>query len=313
MGKERVIDISTYNPPNKSKKVNYAAVKADGINYAILKAISKSGAPDKRFEEHLAGCTAAGVHVFATYHYSYATSVQAARSMAQVWLKVVNGRVKLFVLDWEDADCLPKDKKAVDIINAYAEEITKAGYDFAVYTGYYWYNTYLAKYANELPYKFWIARYYAGYKAFTAKSDVNESYIPKINRPLIGWQYTSSGNIHGIEGSVDVNIWYDDIEIPAADIGNKQEKITAEFNPYTVPTSTVKLGTTGNDANWVLWYLWRFGLLLDAEGKNPDVSRVNGMIEEADVEAIKKSQQILGTTADGMVGKITRGLYMKIC
>ena len=86
-----------------------------------------------------------------------------------------------------------------------------------------------------------------------------------------------------------------------------------ETNPYDVPTKTVKLGTTGNDANWVLWYLWRFGLLLNSTGKFPDSSRINGVIDAEDVEAIRRSQQILGTTADGMVGKITRGLYMKIC
>lgn len=312
MGEVKVIDISCYNPADKSKKIDYAAVKKDGIEYVVAKAISKSGAPDRRFEEHLAGCAAAGITVFATYHYSYATSVQMARDMAKKWMKAVNGRVKLFCLDWEDSDTLPKDKRAVDIINAYAEEITKAGYQFAVYTGQYWYNAYLSKYANLLPYDFWIARYYAGYKTFTSKSDVNKSYVPSINRPLMGWQYTSSGNIHGIAGPVDVNIWYKDIEAPKPETKLPNETLF-ETNPYNVPTKTVKLGTTGNDANWVLWYLWRFGLLLDSTGKIPDSSRINGVIDAEDVEAIRRSQQILGTTADGMVGKITRGLYMKIC
>ncbi|MBO5145306.1 MAG: hypothetical protein J6C19_07185, partial [Lachnospiraceae bacterium] len=62
----------------------------------------------------------------------------------------------------------------------------------------------------------------------------------------------------------------------------------------------------------VLWYLWRFGLLLDENGLS-DVKKINGIISAGDVEVIKMSQTLLGTTADGVVGKITRGLYTKIC
>ena len=49
MGEVKVIDISCYNPAVKSKKIDYAAVKKDGIEYVVAKAISRSGAPDRRF------------------------------------------------------------------------------------------------------------------------------------------------------------------------------------------------------------------------------------------------------------------------
>ncbi len=126
------------------------------------------------------------------------------------WMKVVKGRCRLFILDWEDA-VLPKGSRAAEIINTYADEIQGAGYDFAVYTGLSWYNSYLRKYADKLPYEFWIARYYAGYKAFTTSDPVNTKYIPAITHKLIGWQYTSNGQVSGVKGSVDINQWYKEL------------------------------------------------------------------------------------------------------
>ena len=37
MGEVKVIDISCYNPADKSKKIDYATVKKDGIEYVVCK------------------------------------------------------------------------------------------------------------------------------------------------------------------------------------------------------------------------------------------------------------------------------------
>lgn len=305
--KNKVIDLSGYNPSNPNDHINYDKVKNDGINYVILKAINKNNAKDKRFEEHIAGCKSADIKLLSTYHYTYAILKQMARENAKMWMAAVDDRCKKFALDWED-ETLPKDRQAVEIINTYADAIIGAGYEFFVYTSWAWYKSYLKKYKNLLPYDFWIARYYARYKKFTTNDKIDESYMPAISHNLIGWQYTSSGSISGINGAVDMNIWYDGL---TANNTMSIETLIKQ-NPYIEPKQNVRLGTMGNDANWVLWYLYMFGLLLDKNGL-PDVNKINGIITSDIVEMIKKSQAILGTTPDGIVGKITRGLYKKVC
>ncbi len=292
---ELVLDLSGWNEAE-----SYAAVKASGVNYVVLKAVNKSLKADKKFEQHLKGSNEAGMKVIATYHYSYATTPEAARQAASAWIRIVNVRCNLFILDWEDTS-LPKDSKALEVINAYADEIYKAGYQFAVYTGLSWYNSYLKKYADKLPYEFWIARYYAGYKGFTIDDSVNAKYMPVIGHNLIGWQYTSSGNIPGIKGNVDLSRWYNLLLTNNVNTS----KIPADCNPYAEPTVLVRFGTHGEGTKWVQWYLWRFGLI--------DESGIDGIFGIKTNVAVKESQKRLGTIADGIVGKITRALYRKIC
>lgn len=72
-------------------------------------------------------------------------------------------------------------------------------------------------------------------------------------------------------------------------------------NPYTEPAQNVRRGTTGNDAKWVQWCLWRFGLL--------EESGIDGIIGAKSEAAIKESQARLGAKPDGIVGKVTRKVY----
>ncbi len=298
-----LIDLSGWNEVEK-----YEALLKEGVRNVILKAINKNLNPDKKFEQHMKGCEEAGIKVTGTYHYSYAVTVEAAKQAAMEWMKVVNGRCRLFILDWEDA-VLPKSSRAAEIINAYADEIQGAGYEFAVYTGLSWYNSYLRKYADKLPYEFWIARYYAGYKAFTTYDPVNTKYIPAITHKLIGWQYTSNGQVSGVKGSVDINQWYKELSGIHAD-----KTIPADYNPFSEPVQNISFGSSGEGAKWVQWYLWRFGLLL-TDGI-PDKAKVTGYINEESQRAIQESQRRLGLTGrnvDGIVGQITRALYRKVC
>ena len=300
---ETALDLSGWNEVE-----SYALTKAAGINHVILKAVNKSLHPDKKFEQHLKGCADADIKVIGTYHYSYAITVEMARQAARAWIRIENGRCRLFILDWEDA-VLPKSSRAAEIINAYADEIQGAGYEFAVYTGLSWYNSYLRKYADKLPYEFWIARYYAGYKTFATSDPVNTKYIPVIKHQLIGWQYTSSGRVPGVKGSVDINQWYKAIPDTHPD-----KTMPADCNPFSEPVQNIRIGSSGEGAKWVQWYLWRFGLLLTNGA--PDKAKVTGYINEESQRAIQESQRRLGLTGrnvDGIVGQITRALYRKVC
>lgn len=287
---EKVIDLSAWNIVK-----SYDDLKATGIKYTILKAINKNLYPDKQFENHFKGCTNSGIKVIGTYHYSYATTVQKAKEAARAWIKTVNDRCNMFFLDWEDAS-LPKDSRAVDIINAYADEIHRAGHEIAIYCGLSWYNNYIKKYADKLPYDFWIARYYAGYKEFIIEDTVNEKYMPAIAHNLMGWQYTSSGLVPGISGNVDINLWYKNIVLC-----KNLNEITIDFNPFPEPTQIVKLKSKGEDVKWVQWFLWRFGLI--------NKSGIDGVFGINTYAAVVEAQKKLGLAADGIVGKITRATW----
>ena len=122
----------------------------------------------------------------------------------------------------------------------------------------------------------------------------------------MGWQYSSKGVIPGIQGYTDLNVWYKET------FENIQQEIPVEYNPFTEPTFNVAIGKTGNDASWVQWYLWRFGKLTNSTGQ-ADASKINGIFDTETKQQVMAVQALLGLNADGIVGKITRTVWKKIC
>lgn len=298
--KVKGVDLSAWNPIN-----DYAAMEADGVNFAILKAIRQDLGKDKRFEEHYRGCIAAKIPMLGTYHYPYATTTRKAQESAHAWIDACENRFTNFYLDWED-NSLPTGQGAVDIINAYADVILSAGYEMDLYTGMYLYNTSLKKYADKLPYDIWIARYYNGYKEMPIAQEPNEKFLPQCGN-IIGWQYTSSGAVKGASGRLDLDIWYGDI------LDNSQnKKAPIMFNPYKEPTQNVTRGEVGEFTLWVQWYCYQFGLFLDDDDK-PDVKQMDGIFGEKTEAAVKEAQRRLGAISDGIVGRATRALFKKVC
>ncbi len=80
--------------------------------------------------------------------------------------------------------------------------------------------------------------------------------------------------------------------------------ISQNHNPYPEPAQNVRIGTTGNNARWVQWCLWRFGLLAK--------SGIDGVIGSKSVAAINIAQERLGLTVDGIVGKNTRKIFKEV-
>ena len=46
---------------------------------------------------------------------------------------------------------------------------------------------------------------------------------------------------------------------------------------------------------------------------NADVTQINGVFDAGTMQKVKEIQGLLGLTADGIVGKITRAVWKKIC
>ncbi|WP_288154914.1 peptidoglycan-binding domain-containing protein, partial [Phocaeicola sartorii] len=70
------------------------------------------------------------------------------------------------------------------------------------------------------------------------------------------------------------------------------------------PTTNIRRGTRGEGAKWVQWCLWRFGLL--------DKVGIDGVIGSKSELAIMAAQKRLGLKEDGIVGEITRRVFMSV-
>ncbi len=291
-----VIDVYAYNGV-----VDWKKVKAAGVDAAILKVIRKDLLPDKRFEANWDGCEKAGMALAGVYNYSYATSVAKAIQDAQKVLDILNGRKVKVWLDVEDACLKGKGKTLIAIINAYGEVINAAGYEFGVYTGLSFYNSYIKPWAGYLKHGFWIARY-PSTTAKTIKQLPDAKKQPAILHVLEGWQWSSAGIVAGISGRVDLNIWYG--KIPAKEpVGN----------PYPVPERVIyvpKVGPkmSGNDVKWIQYHLIRLGFLPEyyTDSKGRKKSNIDGVYGKTTKAAVLAAQKHYGIKEDGVVGAGTR-------
>lgn len=296
------IDIAKWN-----RITNYQSVKDAGVEFAIVKVINCNNKPDSRFYEHVSGCNSVGLPIIGGYTYSYANTITKAKRASGAFIEVGAPKgIKTMLLDLEDKSMMGLGHRLIDIINIYRHAATDAGMDFGIYTGAQFYNPCLKPYAQEIAdIPIWWARY-PHTKERTITADVPDSkYLPK-GIELSGWQYSSKGVVQGIQGYVDLNVWFKVL------FENVSREMPVEYNPFTEPTSNVMLGKTGNDASWVQWYLWRFGKLTDSKGK-PDSTKINGLFEYSTERQVKEVQALLGLQANGIVDKITRAVWKKIC
>lgn len=210
------IDVSSYQGT-----IDWKAVKRSGIDFAILKIIRKDLNRDKQFEANWTGCKANGLTIQGVYNYSYATTVTKARNDARKVAEVLNGRETMVWLDVEDNCQKRLGSKLIDIINAYGDVIRSYGLAFGVYTGKSFYNSYIKPYGG-VKYPMWIAAYGKN------KGNMDLKYQPQIEN-MVGWQYTSKGTVNGVNGNVDMNIWYHELN-------ELQTVYDTHNNPYAEPT-----------------------------------------------------------------------------
>lgn len=210
MGKLLGIDVS-----DNQGYIDWKKVKAAGVQFAILRSVRRSGNVDKQLASNIKGCLDNGIP-FEFYKYTYASTEPAVRAEAKA---VVDALLKLGVpkgcrvwYDLEEDSIINMGKAHITkLYRAWKDELAKYGFVTGLYKGMYDYNNFIDKAAFKDETK-WIARYYLGYKEIAFGFEPSQNYRPAAD--CDGWQFTSSGIVNGINGRVDMNIFYGNIVIP---------------------------------------------------------------------------------------------------
>lgn len=190
------IDVSSYQG-----KPDWAKVAKAGYKFAVLRIHQKTGV-DSSFEYNYKGCKSNGI-LIGGYKYSYALTPAQAIDEAEDVIAALNGRVLdspvFYDLEWTNQRKL--GKQAIENITvAFLTRMKKAGYKVGIYCNLDWYNNVLSDALKK--YDCWIARYPA-----SDNGSVQERLRPSVG---VGWQYSSKGKVPGINGNVDMNVFYKD-------------------------------------------------------------------------------------------------------
>lgn len=204
--------------------INWDSVKKDGVEFAIIRTgygRHDEKQIDKYFKTNIKGAKAAGLKVGA-YHYSYAASVEDAKTEAEFCLSILDGeKLDLPVYyDIEDITIASKHNKEIrtNMCIAFCSEIEKAGYWAGVYANKSWFANFLNYEELKKRYTLWLAHY-----------DVNE---PSLSCDV--WQYTSSGSVSGINGNVDKNYMYRDLMSEISPKKAETQQKAEHLTTYTV-------------------------------------------------------------------------------
>lgn len=183
--------------------IQWAKVKADGIDFAIIKASqgrerknpSVRNFPDPKFSENIVGAHRCGIRC-GVYHYLTAQTVPEAMEEAELFLSVIEPYRSIIDLyaavDVEEDEYLPRDKTLLtQIVYTFCSRVQAAGYDPIIYTN----PNYLTYRLNDVSkYPLWLALWR------------NKTIVPTVQQHpnLRIWQWGSEA-VDGINGNVDAN------------------------------------------------------------------------------------------------------------
>lgn len=258
-----VIDVSEWQGD-----IDWAKAKADGVEGVIIRlGYGEGNNTDKKARRNISECKRLGIP-FGIYWYSYADTPSIAKGEgADVVAKLKQFGVNASDLaypvyydleKWTWKGHQPPTDPNVynDIVNNWYSALQSAGYkNLSVYS----YTSYLQgplNHADIYAKTTWVAQYGArmGFDSFPTNSR--------------GWQYTSSGKVDGISGTVDMNafgnkeyeslinlLWVvrdEDIAVGAS-VNAPYTDLEYKWQSYNVNTGKWKTIANWNSANWAGW------------------------------------------------------------
>lgn len=222
------IDVSKW----QGSKIDWAKVKAAGIDYAILRAGYGSyiSQKDPTFERNYAECKRLGIPV-GVYWYVYAKTLDGIKQEVKTLLEAIKGKQFEYpiYLDIENEAQASMTKAALtQMIETGCTALEQAGYFAGVYT-YTSFASYMDYAGLAKKYTMWLA-------------DYRKNYNTTLTRDM--HQYTSTGNVAGIGGRVDCNRAY--VDFPARIKGAGKNGFEKEEN--IMYSDTLKIGpVSGGD------------------------------------------------------------------
>ena len=215
---------------NWQGNIDYAQVKAAGIDVVYIKASEGTTYKDPYFERNYANAKANGLKV-GFYHFVTATNVQAARNQAQFFASVISGKTPdcKLAMDFEQFRGGISVNEINEISKVFLETVQQlTGKEILIYSNL---NDAQRVFSRELAnqYPLWVA--YWGSESGLLNSASNWQNWE-------GWQYTSRGIVAGVNGYVDRNRFTDNIFLeectncPPVENPNTGEE--AQLTYYTV-------------------------------------------------------------------------------
>ena len=227
--------------------INYEEVKRDGIEIVYIKASEGTNYKDPYFDVNYQNAKNNGLKV-GFYHFLTAINTEEAEEQAKFFASVISKKVPdcKLVLDYEVFGGVPATQ-INQIARTFLETTKKlTNKDVILYSDLYNSRTVFSKGLAQ-DYQLWVANYTSSQNLQNANSNWKN---------WIGWQYSSTGIISGINGYVDRDVYTKEIflsdktEIPENNNSNNVENINTESIYYTVKSGdtlssiALRYGTT---------------------------------------------------------------------
>lgn len=190
-------------------KIDWKKVKESGqADFAIIRSGYGYTYQDPNFEQNIKGAVENGIKV-GIYWFIYALNVEEAVKNADKCHSIIAPYIKDIKMkvwcDFEyDSDTYAQKngvtftkEDRTGMVKAFCERMKELGYEVGVYAN----RDYLKNKFND------VSEYPLWYALYNTEKD----------RVCLAWQYSSKGSVAGINGNVDMNVWYGETEATEGD------------------------------------------------------------------------------------------------
>ena len=192
------IDVSEMNGYIDWKKVADSGIKFAFIRVGGRFSVSGSIYNDSRFSYNISQAKSYGIKV-GVYFFTQAINTNEAIEEARFTINKIRSYILdlPIVIDTESVDGGGRHssisvESRTEVVKAFCEEIIKNGFAPMIYASTSWLDNKLNM-SKLSKFKVWVAQW-------ASSVDYKGSYNC--------WQYTSTGRVNGINGNVDMDIWY---------------------------------------------------------------------------------------------------------
>ena len=190
------VDISKYQGD-----VDFEKMKAAGCDFVIMRAMVYYKGEliiDDKFKKNMVEAKDAGLKV-GVYIYTFANTEELVREQTDALCELLNGEELDFpvVFDWERFSNFQQYNLSMAdlryLYQVFKDELSKYGYDAMLYSSKY----YLEAIWQPEDETVWLAHYIS-----------KDDYMSSYEGDYVMWQISCFGNIDGIDGPVDLDIYY---------------------------------------------------------------------------------------------------------